>query len=90
MSDTPRTEAETFCWGCRYDDSGHEHDNVVSDKFAQGLERELDASQKECAELRNALQTLVYRYRSAPDGPLGRGLTNGAFLRAEQLLREKP
>ena len=83
MSDTPISHlAATY--------SSEYMCNVVPLHVAYSLECELHVLKKEYAELRNALQTLVYRYRSAPDGPLGRGLTNGAFLRAEQLLREKP
>lgn len=36
--------------------------------------------------LEGALQDLVDAYRAGPDGPLGCGLTNGHFLRAEALV----
>jgi hypothetical protein len=39
---------------------------------------------------RDALRDLVDAYRAMPDGELGRGLSNGLFLRAEALLQPLP
>lgn len=50
----------------------------------------ITAIQQRCDEgdrCRDALRDFVNAYRAMPDGELGRGLNNGLFLRAEELVR---
>ncbi|SRR5579885_2448370 len=69
---------------------------IVNDAFATRetkncgqVEREANARLIAAApELYEALKQLVEQYGLMPDGPLGRGLTNGAFLDARAALQK--
>lgn len=52
----------------------------------EALQSQLAASRQRVRELEGPLTELVAACRQMPDGPLGHGLTNGHFLRAERAL----
>jgi len=69
MSDTPRTDAETYVW-----EKGRENP-FVHKEFAQQLERELNEKNNEVAKLNHQLLKTEYDLLESQD-------INGWFVRA--------
>lgn len=49
---------------------------------------ETDKQEIDAEEATKILREIVKEYDAMPDGPLGRGFTNGPFLRAREFLKE--
>jgi hypothetical protein len=71
--------------GCEYSDDGFLWDLHRLEPTVSAFKAGWDESESEGKRL---LTVIIDQYDSKPDGPLGRGFTNGPFLAAKEYLKK--
>lgn len=71
--------------GCSYSEDDFQWDLSHGEKQISYFKAGWDESESEAKRL---LSDIIDQYESAPDGPLGRGFTNGPFLAAREYLNK--